>query len=203
MPAPAGLTAVASRVVLVRHGETAWSREHRHTGLTDLPLTGEGERQARALVPRLSGQSFSLVLTSPLTRARETCRLSGVAGSVQVVDDLREWDHGIYEGRSTRDIRREVPGWDVWRGPVPEGESSEDVAVRADRVIARLDATEGPVAVFAHGHLLRALGVRWIGLPASAGGRLALSTAAVCELSGAAEARVIERWNDTAHLTSL
>ncbi|HSE94614.1 MAG TPA: histidine phosphatase family protein [Methylomirabilota bacterium] len=152
---------------LIRHGETAWSASGRHTGRTDVPLTAAGERQAEALGRHLraGGETFATVLTSPLTRARETCRLAGYAAVAQVVDDLREWDYGDYEGRTTAEIRTDRPGWTIWAGPVPGGETVEAVGRRASRVIDRAVAASGAVALFAHGHVLRVLAACWLGLP--------------------------------------
>jgi probable phosphoglycerate mutase len=140
------------------------------------------------------------VLTSPYGRARETAALAGLAARAQVDDDLREFDYGVYEGRTTAEIREDLPGWDVWRDPSPGGETPADVGRRADRVIERALAAGGVVALFAHGHLLRVLGARWVELDAASGGRLALSTGAVCELGFERERRVVSLWNDTAHL---
>ncbi len=187
------------RVLLIRHGETEWSRTRRHTGSTDLPLLPEGERAARSLRPRLADERLDLVLTSPLQRARRTAELAGLDGAVD--DDLREWDYGEYEGRRTVDIREERPGWDLWRDGAPGGEDAAAVGARVDRVIARvLDAEVETAALVAHSHLLRVLAARWIELDPSAGGRLVLATAALSELGFERERRVILRWNDTGHL---
>lgn len=194
---------MSARLLLIRHGETEWSRTRRHTGRTDIPLEPEGVAAARRLRPRLTDEPFAIVLASPLQRAWRTAELAGLGDRAQREDDLQEWDYGDYEGRSTADIREERPGWDVWRDGCPGGETVEGVGERADRVIARaLAATreDGTAALVAHGHLLRILGARWVGLDASAGGRLALSTAAVCELGHERERRVVLRWNDTGHL---
>jgi probable phosphoglycerate mutase len=189
------------RVVLIRHGETEWSRTNRHTGRTDIPLEPAGEAAARAVAARLAGESFDLVLTSPLQRARRTAELTGLGAAAQLDDDLQEWDYGEVEGRSTTEMRKEWPGWDIWRDGPPGGETVEAVGARADRVIARLlDAAPETAALVAHGHLLRILSARWAELPASAGGRLLLSTAAVCELGHERDRRVIGLWNDTSHL---
>jgi probable phosphoglycerate mutase len=182
-------------IVLVRHGQTAWSVSEQHTGTTDVPLTDVGERQARELGARLAGWRFERVLTSPLARALETCRLAGLGDRAEVTDDLREWDYGDYEGRRTLDIRDERPGWTVWIDGAPGGETVEEVGRRADRVIDEVRNCDGDVALFAHGHLLRILGARWIGLPADSGRRLALATASVSVLGWEREAAVVERWN--------
>jgi broad specificity phosphatase PhoE len=188
------------RLLLVRHGETEWSRDGLHTGTTDVPLTEPGERAARALGERLRGWRFGLVLTSPMARARETNRLAGFADAAEVTTDLCEVGYGEYEGRTTKDIRVERPGWDLWRDGALGGEPLEEAGARADRVIERALAVDGDVAVFAHGHILRVLGARWIGLEATGGGKLALDTAALCQLGFERERRVIRRWNDTTHL---
>ncbi len=189
------------RIVLIRHGETEWSRSGRHTGRTDLPLLPEGERAARAASTRLAGESIGLVLTSPLLRARRTAELAGLGAAARPDDDLREWDYGDYEGLTTPEIREGRPGWDQWRDGCPGGESAAEVGERADRVIARVLASGAEhAALVAHGHLLRVLAARWAELDPSAGGRLALSTAAVCELGFERERRVVLLWNDTSHL---
>ena len=184
-----------SEVWLVRHGETEWSAAGRHTGTTDLALTERGREAARAVAPALQSQTFAAVLTSPLRRARETCDLAGLGDVAEVVDDLREWDYGDYEGLTTAQIRESRPGWTVWRDGCPHGESAADVAVRADRVVARLRGIDGTVAVFAHGHFLRVLGARWCGLAAEAGAVLALDTATLCRLDWEREQPVIRTWN--------
>lgn len=190
----------APTVVLVRHGATEWSGSGKHTSHTDVPLTDAGRRDAERLRPRLAGFEFALVLASPLSRARDTAVLAGFGDRVEIEPDLREFDYGDYDGRSTADIRKERPGWDVWRDDSPGGETPAQVGERADRVIERALAAGGDVALFARGHLLRVLGARWIGLEAVHGGSLGLSTGAVCELGFERERRAIWRWNDTTHL---
>ncbi len=185
-------------IICVRHGETAWSRDKRHTGRTDIELTPHGREQALLAGRRLGGHEWELVLTSPLARARETARLAGL--EAEPVDDLMEWDYGEVEGRSTEEMREERPGWDIWADGPPGGETADEVGARADRVIERVAAVEGNVAIFAHGHLLRVLAARWIGLSASGGGALKLGTAAICELGFERERRAIEVWNDQGHL---
>ena len=192
----AHVSAPSQQIVLVRHGETEWSREGRHTGRTDLPLTERGREEAAALGGALAGRRFALVLTSPLVRAAETCTLAGLGDVALARDDLREWDYGRYEGRTTEEIREERPGWTLWRDGCPGGESSADVGARADRVVAELRAADGDVAVFAHGHLLRVLGARWVGLDPSTGGRLAFDTATVSILGHHREVAVLQLWND-------
>jgi len=187
-------------ITLIRHGETEWSKSGQHTGTTDLPLLPEGEQAAVRTGERLRDVRFDLVRSSPLQRARRTAEIAGLE-SVELDDDMREWRYGDYEGRTTLDIREERPGWDIWSDGCPGGETIEALAARVDRVIARvLDAGAERVALVAHGHLLRVLGARWGELEPSAGGRLGLSTAAICELGFERERRVIRLWNDTRHL---
>ena len=182
-------------VVLVRHGETEWSVSRRHTGRSDIELTERGRQEADLLRARLAGWRFGLVLASPLRRARETAELAGLEPELD--DDLLEWDYGEFEGRTTEEIRAEIPGWSVWTHPVPGGETADDVGRRADRVIQRcLAVPHGDVALVAHAHLLRILGARWIELPASDGQRLTLDTATVSVLGFEREARVIRSWNE-------
>lgn len=181
-------------VWLVRHGQTEWSRDGRHTSTTDLELLPEGEDVARGLVDRLEGQQFALVLTSPRLRARRTAELAGFVDA-EPTEDLAEWAYGDYEGRTTADVRRDVPGWTIWTHPSPGGESADDVAGRVDRVIARARAAEGPVLLFGHGHCLRVLGARWLGLPPADGRMLRLDTASVSVLGYERETPVVRRWN--------
>jgi broad specificity phosphatase PhoE len=185
-----------ARVLLIRHGETEWSRSGQHTSRTDLPLLADGVSDAQALGRRLAGHSFALVLASPMARARATAEHAGLGDAVKVTDDLHELGYGDYEGRTTADIRDERPGWDIWAHGAPRGETLDDAAGRADRLIARAEAAEGDVALFGHGHILRIVGARWIGLPPRAGGRLALGTAALCVLGYERERRVIQLWNE-------
>ena len=201
-PAPSGTTGPGRPVVwLARHGETEWSRALRHTGRTDLPLTAEGEREARALRDPLAAVSFDRVLCSPLARARETCALAGFGDRAELRDDLLEWDYGDYEGRTSADIRTERPEWLLWRDGCPGGETPADVAARADRIVAELlrmaDGAPGgtTVAVFAHGHLLRVLTARWLELPPADGMRFGLGTATLSRLGWEHDYRVIQRWN--------
>ncbi len=188
---------MAGDLWLIRHGETEWSRSGAHTGRTDLPLTAEGRLRAEAIGTYLAGRRFALVLTSPLARARETCRLAGY-GDVAVVDEnLREWDYGDYEGRSTPDIRKQRPNWNLWVDGVPAGESIEQVAQRARAVIGRATAAAGDVALFAHGHILRILTACWLELAPQAGSRFALGTGSTSILGYERETRVITLWNRT------
>lgn len=180
-------------VVLVRHGETEWSRDGRHTGFTDVPLTERGEAEARAVGAALRGRSFALVLSSPLQRALETGRLAGF--SPEVRQELAEWNYGAYEGRRTPDIRKEVPDWTIWRNGAPGGESAEEVGERADRVVAELTAVDSEVLVFGHGHLLRVLCARWLELEPSDGRLFALDPATLSTLGFEREQRVIRVWN--------
>ncbi|MDQ1643784.1 MAG: hypothetical protein QOJ90_3135 [Actinomycetota bacterium] len=185
---------------LVRHGETEWSATGRHTGLTDIDLTDDGRRHAMALRKRLAGREFVRVLTSPSLRARVTCELAGFAERAEVVDDLHEWDYGQDEGLTSEQIRRDVPGWTVWDPGPRGGETAAQISERADRVIAMARGEQGAVLAFAHGHISRVIGARWIGLEAIDGARLKLSTAAVCVLDHERDVPAIDRWNDTGHL---
>jgi broad specificity phosphatase PhoE len=187
-------------LVLVRHGPTEWSVAGRHTGTTDIPLTEDGRAAAARLRERLARYDFAVVLTSPMQRARETAELAGLGERAEREPDLREYDYGEYEGVTTDEIREERPGWSLWRDGAPGGETPGDVGERADRVIARALEAGGDVALFAHGHVLRVLGARWIELPAAYGGHFALGTAAVCELSYERDRRVVRLWNDQGHL---
>jgi probable phosphoglycerate mutase len=180
-------------VVLVRHGETEWSRTGRHTGRTDLPLTPEGERQARAVGEALRGRSFALVVSSPLQRALQTARLAGFEPELR--DELAEWDYGEYDGLTTPEIREQIPDWTVWRYGSLGGESVEQLASRADRVIQELLSVEGDVLVFSHGHFLRVLTARWLGLGAADGRLFVLDSGTLSALGFEREQRVIRSWN--------
>jgi broad specificity phosphatase PhoE len=193
------------RVFLVRHGETEWSVTGQHTGRTDIPLTDEGRRQAERLGARLARERFALVLVSPLKRALETARLAGFAigekdSVAEVEADLVEWDYGAYDSLTAADIRRERPGWTPWHGGFPGGETLEDLAVRADRVLARVRAVDGDVALLAHGHILRIIAARWLEQPAVEGARYYLATATLSVLGRERETAVIDRWNEACHL---
>jgi probable phosphoglycerate mutase len=182
-------------IVLARHGETEWSRDGRHTGRTDIPLTENGRGQARLLGEALSDRSFARVLSSPLGRALETCRLAGLGDAAETTDDLLEWDYGEYEGITTAQIRESRPAWYLWRDGCPGGERSADVGARVDRVIAAIADCDGDVALFAHGHVLRVLAARWLGLGPEAGALLALDTGTLSVLGYERETRVLRRWN--------
>ena len=189
------MDSTSQKVFLIRHGETEWSRSGQHTGRTNIPLTAEGTRSAEALGESLKGRTFAAVWTSPLLRARETSRLAGFDSAI-VEDDLSEWDYGVYEGRTTLDIRKEDPKWSVWLSPIVNGESLDHVAERARRVILRLTETvDGDVALFAHGHILRVLAACWMGLPPLTGRFLALDTASISVLGYERQTRVIRHWN--------
>lgn len=185
---------------LVRHGETEWSLSGAHTSRTDIPLTEHGRQRARELGEFLRGTRFDAVFTSPMQRARETCALAGFGDQAQVEDGLKEWDYGIFEGKTTKEIRAERPGWSVWKDEITGGETVEQVGDRADAVIARAlgvpsEAAAPKVALFAHAHILRILAARWIGLAADGGQLLALGTGSVSVLGWERETRVIEHWN--------
>lgn len=189
---------MAKQIYLIRHGETAWSLTGQHTGRTDVPLTENGERQALNLRGRLQGSAFTHVLTSPLQRANRTCELAGFGATAQSIPDLMEWDYGDYEGKTTVTIREQQPGWNVFQQGCPHGESVEQVADRADRVVARLRQLDGVVAVFSHGHFLRALAVRWVGLPLLAARHFTLDTASISILgyeNHSPDNPVISVWN--------
>jgi probable phosphoglycerate mutase len=187
-------------VVLVRHGQTEWSLNGRHTGRTDIPLTDTGRRQAELAGARLQGLDITLVLSSPLSRAYDSCRLAGLGDRAEKTDDLLEWNYGEYEGLRSSEIHADRPDWWMWTDGCPGGEVAADVAKRVDRVIERCQAADGDVALFAHGHVLRVLGARWAGHDPTFGATLYLSTASVSVLGREHANPVIARWNDTAHL---
>jgi probable phosphoglycerate mutase len=192
-------------VYLARHGETAWSLTGQYTGLTDLPLTERGERNARQLGERLRGLTFAKVYTSPLQRARRTCELAGFGAVAEVDPDLVEWDYGQYEGRRTAEIRAERPGWLLFRDGCPGGESPAQASARADRVVNRVRAVQGDVLLFSSGHFIRVLATRWIGLEVTDNARrLMLSTASLSAVSYENELSrpVIRLWNDTHHVST-
>jgi broad specificity phosphatase PhoE len=183
---------------LMRHGETEWSLSGQHTSRTDIPLTDHGRKRAEELRDYLKGTKFDAVFTSPMQRARETCAIAGLAGQSVVDDNLKEWDYGIYEGKTTPEIRAQVPDWSVWKDPIIDGESAEHVGERADAMIARALSSasdHGKVALFAHAHILRILTARWLLLPATGGSLFALGTGSVSVLGWERETRVIQSWN--------
>ena len=185
----------SQQVYLMRHGETVWSVSGQHTGTTDIPLTENGRRVAKLLQPVLTKETFALVLTSPLQRARETCELAGLGGCAEIDRDLMEWNYGEYEGLTPQQIRAKNPGWMIFNDGCPGGESPEQVGARIDRVIAKVRAVEGHVALFAHGHVLRALAARWLGLRAADGGHFLLDTATLSILSYYQDIPAVRRWN--------
>jgi broad specificity phosphatase PhoE len=182
---------------LVRHGETEWSRSGRHTGRSDVELTDLGRAQARQLGARLADQPFVRILSSPMRRALDTARLAGFEARLEVDVDLCEWNYGSYEGITTPQIRETVPGWTVWTHAIPGGETRAEIANRVDRVVGRIRGSDGDVAIFAHGHVLRVLAARWLGLEAADGRLLALHTATISVLGWERETPVLERWNET------
>ena len=190
-------------VYLARHGETEWSRAGKHTGRTDLPLSEQGEADARALGDRLRALTFALVLTSPLQRAMRTAQLAGFGASAVQDPDLAEWDYGAYEGRTTAEILAERPGWRLFRDGCPRGESPPEAAARADRVIARVRAGSGNALLFSSGHITRMIAARWLALAPVGGEYFLLGTASLSALGFEHDARdepVIRFWNDTSHL---
>ncbi len=186
---------------LARHGETAWSLSGQHTGLTDLPLTERGERNARRLGKRLQGMTFAKAFTSPLQRAARTCELAGFGTVAELDRDLLEWNYGEYEGRRSTEIHIERPDWQLFRDGCPEGETPDQVGARADRVVSRVRAVQGDVLLFSSGHFLRVLAARWLALQAAAGKYFLLSTASLSALSYEHDLSqpVIRLWNDIRH----
>jgi broad specificity phosphatase PhoE len=183
------------QLILVRHGETEWSRDRRHTGRTDLSLTERGRENARRIAPLLAGFSFVRVLSSPLARALDTCRLAGLGDRAETREELLEWDYGEYEGRRTAEIQEERPGWVLWRDGCPGGERPEDVGARVDRLLGELEPARGNVAIFGHGHTLRILTARWLELPPAEGARFVLDTATLSVLGWEHDWRAIRTWN--------
>ena len=186
---------VPSQIAVVRHGQTEWSVNGRHTGTTDIPLTDHGREEARASAPLVQALAVDHVRCSPLQRARETCDLLGLTVAPTIDPDLVEWDYGVYEGITTKEIRETVPAWTVWFGGCPDGETPEQVAARVDRVIAAARAAGGTTLVVAHGHVLRVLTARWLGLPPQDGRFFRLDTATVSLLGWERETPVILKWN--------
>lgn len=184
------------RVWLVRHGETEWSKSGKHTSISDVPLTERGREEAGLVRDHLGSRRFALVLSSPRVRALDTARLAGFADTVETTDDLAEWNYGIYEGRTTAEIRGTEPGWSVWTHEVKGGETRADVAARVDRVIDRVRAVHGDTVLFAHKHVLRVLAARWLEMSPAEGRHFALDTATISILGWEREEPVIERWNE-------
>lgn len=182
-------------VFAIRHGETEWSLSGQHTGTTDIPLTNNGRRLAERMRPMLAKEAFAFVLCSPMQRARETCELAGLSATVVVDGDLVEWNYGAYEGLTPQQIHSTAPGWLIFRDGCPGGEAPAEVGARVDRVIARVRAVEGDVALFAHGHVLRVLAARWIGLPAGAGQHFLLDTGTLCVLGYYRNIPAVKIWN--------
>ena len=183
------------KIYLLRHGETEWSLNGRHTGVTDIPLTENGRMIARLLQPILGREKFAMVLTSPLQRARETCELAGLSTLANIDRDLLEWNYGEYEGLTTEQIQQTKPNWSLFRDGCPDGESPLQIAVRADRIVAKIRAVDGNVALFAHGHILRVLAARWISLSESYGEHFLLDTATLNVLGYYGEAPAFKIWN--------
>jgi probable phosphoglycerate mutase len=191
------------RIYVARHGETEWALSGRHTGRTDIPLTDRGRRNAEMLGKRLAGMRFGLVLTSPLSRASETCRLAGLGASAVVEPDLAEWDYGAYEGLKSVEIHEERPDWILFRDGCPDGESPDAIGARADRVVAKLRDAAGDAIVFSHGHMIRVLAARWLGLPAGDARYFLCGTASLGILAfehGSLTEPVVSLWNDDRHL---
>jgi broad specificity phosphatase PhoE len=182
-------------VFAIRHGETAWSLSGQHTETTDIPLTDNGRRLAKRLRPMLAREAFALVLCSPMQRARETCEIAGLAATAVIAPDLAEWNYGGYEGLTPKQIHETAPGWLIFRDGCPGGETPGQVGARVDRVIARARVAEGDVALFAHGHVLRVLAARWIGLPAGAGQHFLLDTGTLCVLGYYRDIAAVRVWN--------
>jgi len=198
------MSELLTTVYLARHGETAWTISGQHTGLTDLPLTERGERNARSLGERLTGMKFAKVFTSPLQRAMRTCELAGFAQIAEIDRDLVEWNYGEYEGRRTADILRERPDWRLFRDGCPGGESPQQIAARADRVVDRVRRIGGDVLLFSSGHFLRVLAARWLGVEPAFGRFLKLSTASLSALGyeNSLEQPAIQFWNDDRHVVA-
>ncbi len=186
---------MTTEIIVVRHGATEWSENGRHTSRSDLPLTVEGRHEAEGLRARIQALDLEVVLTSPLQRARETAELAGVGDRAEIVDALREWDYGEYEGVTTAEVRTTIPGWSVWSGPCPGGENAHDVGSRADAVLARAASVEGAVAMFSHGHFLRVLIARWLGLAPEDGRLFVLATGTLSLLAYEREQPVLRQLN--------
>jgi broad specificity phosphatase PhoE len=186
---------MADRIFVARHGATEWSVSGQHTSRTDLPLLEQGREQAIGMAETLAGDHFSLVLCSPMLRARETCRLAGFTKAAQLCEDLKEWDYGEYEGLTTPQIRETNPSWNLWRDGCPDGETPEQIGARVDRVLARFAAVEGDGLAFAHGHVLRVLTARWLEMEVAAGARFKLDAGSIGVLGHERETAVLERWS--------
>ncbi|WP_329243514.1 histidine phosphatase family protein [Streptomyces canus] len=198
---------MAPRILLARHGQTEWSLSGKHTGRTDVPLLEEGRRGAKLLGERLhraphEGLPGAEIRTSPLARARETCELAGFAERASTWDTLMEWDYGAYEGMTPDEIQAVRPGWLIWRDGVPDGEALTEVTARADEVVAWARSADRDVLVFAHGHILRSIGARWLGLPIDFAARVRLNPTSLSVLGWAYDEPAIESWNDLGHLGS-
>ena len=186
---------MADRIFIARHGATEWSVSGQHTSRTDLPLLEQGREQAAGMDAKLAGETFSLVLCSPLLRARQTCELAGFADVAEICDDLHEWDYGEYEGLTTPEIRETNPSWDLWRDGCPDGEAPAAIGARVDDVLARFAAAEGTGLAFAHGHVLRVLTARWLEMPVAAGARFKLEAGSIGVLGHERETAVLESWS--------
>lgn len=189
------MSAPSQQVYLVRHGETEWSLSGQHTGVTDIPLTENGLRTAKLLQPMLARESFALILTSPLQRARKTCELAGFGERAEIDRDLMEWNYGAYEGLTTKQIRAQAPGWMLFRDGCPGGETPDQISARVDRAIEWVRAVDGDVVLFAHGHVFRVFAARWLGFPAAAGCHFLLDTATLNILSYYQDMPAVKRWN--------
>jgi probable phosphoglycerate mutase len=185
------------KIYLIRHGETEWTVLGKHTGNTDIPLTAQGEEDAKKIRDYLKGVGFQKVLVSPLQRAKETCRLSGFFSHALIDEDLREWDYGRYEGLTTSEIRKENPSWTIFSQGAPDGESIADIGARANRVLGRVCSIPGDVAIFSSGHILRSIAARWLGMPVSFGKHLILNPASISILGFERETPALIQWNQT------
>lgn len=188
---------IGTRLWLLRHAQTEWSISGQHTSFTDIPLTPHGEEMAKLLGRSLASKNFSLVLVSPRQRAQRTCELAGFSSQAEICDDLAEWNYGEYEGRTTRDIRKDVPGWTIWNGQPPGGESSVDIGARCQRVIERAKEAGGDVALFAHGHILRVMAATWLGLQPTEGRCFTLGTGTYSVLGYEHEYTTTIVWNQS------
>jgi len=188
---------------ILRHGETAWSKSGQHTGSTDIELTENGVKQTEALANRLKRQTFDHIFTSPLIRAKKTCEVCGFLNRAKVMDELKEWDYGLYEGLRTDEILQNDPTWHLFKDGAPQGDSLESIGKRADAILAKVTQLEGRIALFTSGHISRVIGARYLGLKAEMGRLFYLSTASISRLGTEHEIPVILTWNDTAHLDNI